>query len=47
MFTDGRTDGQTEDGRQANRYIPRTFRSGDHRKGEAIAKNESGDNIRE
>ena len=28
MFTDGRTDGQTTDGRQAYRYIPRTFRSG-------------------
>ena len=24
-----RTDGQTTDGRQAHRYIPRTFRSGD------------------
>ena len=28
MFTDGRTSGGT-DGRQAHRYIPRTFRSGD------------------
>ena len=29
MFMDGRTDGQTTDGRQAHPYIPRTFRSGD------------------
>ena len=29
MFMDERTSGQTTDGRQAHRYIPRTFRSGD------------------
>ena len=33
MFMDGRTyvqmDGQTMDGRQAHRYIPRSFWSGD------------------
>ena len=29
MFTDGRTDGRTDDGRQAHRYISRTFRLGD------------------
>ena len=29
MFIDGRMDRQTTDGRQAHRYIPRTFLSGD------------------
>ena len=29
MFTDGRTDGRTTNGRQAHRYIPRTLRPGD------------------
>ena len=29
MFMDGRMDRQTTDGRQAHRYIPRTFLSGD------------------
>ena len=29
LRTDVGTDGQTTDGRQAHRYIPRTFRSGD------------------
>ena len=32
MFTDGRTDVRTDDARQAHRYIPRTFRSGDKNK---------------
>ena len=32
MFTDGRTDDGRTDGRQAHRYIPRTFRSGDKNK---------------
>ena len=35
MFTDGCTDGgQTTDGRQAHRHIPRDFRSGKKRKQE-------------
>ena len=36
MFTDGRTDGQTTDGRQAHRYISRAFRSGDKNEVEEI-----------
>ena len=33
MFTDGCTDGgQTTDGRQAHRHIPRDFRSGEKKK---------------
>ena len=32
LRTDRRMDGQTTDGRQAHRYIPRTFQSGDNKK---------------
>ena len=33
LRADGRTNGKTPDGRQAHRYMPRIFRSGDKRTG--------------